>query len=459
MRFSFDESVRRLDGGKVLIGGSPITTMRLSAAGSDALDRLVSAGVTGLTGPERALARRLTDAGMLVPHPAVAPGTTGADLTVVIPVRDGADGLDATLGSIERARVRPGRVIVVDDASDDAGAVARVAARHGAHLIVRAENGGPAVARNDGLAGVATPLVAFVDADVEVDPAWLDVALAFLDEAAVAMVAPRVLPVVGGGRLDRYEQARSSLDMGRRPGPVRRRSRIAYVPSAALVGRTDVVRVVGGFDPDLRFGEDVDLVWRLDDAGHRVWFCGDESVVRHRVRPRWSGWLRQRFDYGTSAAPLEQRHPGALAPLGVSRWSVGVWGLVTIGHPVAGAAVVVGTTVAQGRKLGAFEHPMREAARLVVLGNLGAGESIARALVRPWFPITLAAASVSRRTRRVALTAAVGPALLEWRRRRPPLDPVSWVAISLVDDLAYSAGVWVGCGRAGRWGALRPAVT
>jgi hypothetical protein len=43
MRFSFDESVRRLDGGKVLIGGSPITTMRLSGAGSDALDPTVNA--------------------------------------------------------------------------------------------------------------------------------------------------------------------------------------------------------------------------------------------------------------------------------------------------------------------------------------------------------------------------------------------------------------------------------
>jgi hypothetical protein len=34
------------------------------------------------------------------------------------------------------------------------------------------------------------------------------------------------------------------------------------------------------------------------------------------------------------------------------------------------------------------------------------------------------------------------PPLLEWARRRPPLDPVRWTALRLADDLAYSAGVW-----------------
>ena len=60
---------------------------------------------------------------------------------------------------------RPGRchTVIVDDAS-------RVPVQvDGAHLIRLAENGGPGAARNAGLAAVATPYVAFVDADVDID--------------------------------------------------------------------------------------------------------------------------------------------------------------------------------------------------------------------------------------------------------------------------------------------------
>jgi hypothetical protein len=35
--------------------------------------------------------------------------------------------------------------------------------------------------------------------------------------------------------------------------------------------------------------------------------------------------------------------------------------------------------------------------------------------------------------------------LLDWADRRPPLDPVRYVAARLLDDAAYSLGVWQGC--------------
>ena len=60
----------------------------------------------------------------------------------------------------------------------------------------------------------------------------------------------------------------------------------------------------------LRFGEDVDLIWRLVDAGWRVRY-DPRVVVAHDDGRR----LVKRFHYGTSAAPLSLRHPGRLAPL------------------------------------------------------------------------------------------------------------------------------------------------
>ena len=107
------------------------------------------------------------------------------------------------------------------------------------------------------------------------------------------------------------------------------------MPAAALVVRVDALRSIGGFDADLRVGEDVDLVWRLDEAGWRCRY-DPRAEVDHLPRPTLAAWAAQRMSYGRSAAPLALRHPGALAPAAVSGWSAGAWGLTAAGRPVAG---------------------------------------------------------------------------------------------------------------------------
>ena len=39
----------------------------------------------------------------------------------------------------------------------------------------------------------------------------------------------------------------------------------------------------------------------------------------------------------------------------------------------------------------------------------------------------------------------LAPPLLDWLDRRPPLDPARYAAARLLDDIAYSLGVWQGC--------------
>jgi len=79
-------------------------------------------------------------------HPVPPPGTSGvvAGVTVVIPVRDRSELLDQCLTSLGRDTP----VLVVDDGSRDLGPVAEVCRRHGARLLVRTVNGGPAAARS-----------------------------------------------------------------------------------------------------------------------------------------------------------------------------------------------------------------------------------------------------------------------------------------------------------------------
>lgn len=395
-RYRLDASAQRH--GQVLIGGSPLKLFRLTPAGTALVDRIAA----GEPVSSSALVRALLDAGAVHPIPERAP--YGAeDVTIVTPTY----GRPPTLA--------PG-ALLVDDGSPEPvpGAAVRLE-----------RNSGPGPARNAGLTLVSTPLVAFVDNDVTLTDGWLDPLLAHFEDPTVALVAPRVRSAEGASALAGYERRRSPLDLGPQAGRVRAGSRVGYVPSAAIVCRVDAVRQIGGFDPELRFGEDVDLVWRLDEAG---WRCRYEpaSEVVHEPRQTWAAWVRQRVSYGSSAAPLARRHRRAVAPIRMSGWSVAAWLLSAVGRPVVGAAIGVGSTAALVVKLP--DIPPTTSLRLAGLGNLRAGDQIATAIRRAWWPLVLLAGWRSGHARR----ALVGALLAA----RSPLR--------LADDLAYSAGVWRG---------------
>ena len=407
-RYRLDGSIQRF--GNVIIGGSPLKLFRVTDAGSALIDRVAA----GEPVPVSTLVDALLDSGSIHPDPTAADidradRWTATDVTIVVPV----------LGN---SGVTPDGAIVVDDGSEPPVPDATVRLPH---------NRGPAAARNVGLELVTTPLVAFVDADVSLPDGWLDTLLPHFDDDRVAAVAPRVTTVLadttqtGISTLHRYEAAHSPLDLGPEPARVRAGTRVSYVPAAVLLCRVDALRQCDGFDETLRFGEDVDLVWRLDQAGWRVRY-EPSSVVHHAPRPDMTGWVRQRIGYGSSAAPLARRHPGALAPLRMSGWSILAWTLGAIGRPLSGAVVGTGSAAALIKKLP--DVPARDAFRLAALGNYRAGEQIAFAIRRTWWPLLAVAALRSKHARRILVAAAISA--------KHPLR--------LADDLAYSVGVWQG---------------
>jgi mycofactocin system glycosyltransferase len=451
-----DTTWQRLDA-TTLLAGSPVRLFRVTDAGARILDA-IERGTT-LPPGHAALTDRLIAAGAAHPAPADAPSI--ADVTVVVPCYAPTDrALAATLAPLAALPT-----IVVDDGSEVPIDISRVTARSTAdvRLIRLPVNRGPGAARNAGLAEVTTPYVLFVDADAVIDPAELPQLLGHLigDHHEVAAVAPRVHALVGvdAGTLGRYEEVRSPLDMGAVPANVRAGTRVGYVPAAVLLCRTEAVRSIGGFDESLRYGEDVDLVWRLAEAGWAVRY-EPAAAATHAVRPSLSALLRQRYRYGTAAGALERGHPGALAPVRLSRWGLATWALLATGHPAIGASVATAGGVPLARKLATAEGRPRwtAAARVTVTGNLHAGRQLADATTSVWLPAALAGALVSKRARRVLLAAAVVPGTLEWFGRRPRLDPARFLVLRALERAAYGIGVIRGSIAARRLGPLIPRV-
>ena len=455
-RVELDPSADRLDE-RTLCGGSPPRVLRLTREGCEALAEL-SRGPIASAAAGR-LARRLTDAGLA--HPRPPRSATPAPVTVVIPVRDRAEMLDRCLAAL--GCTHP--VVVVDDGSQDPARVAEVAGRYGARVVRHEIDLGPAAARNSGLAEVASDCVAFLDSDCVPAPGWIEELLPHLADPEVAMVAPRIAPLASAGARGRYSRAHSCLDMGPREGLVAAGTRLAYVPSAALVARRSALLDAAGvpaFDPSLRQGEDVDLGWRLAERGYRVRY--EPAVTVGHVEPdSWRALMARRYRNGTSAGPLAARHRGALPPLVLAPGPALTVAGALAGSPLAAGAGLAITAASRRRtlrRLGltawAAPRPGRLCGQAWVRTAAFASQAGAPLAVGC---LAIGAAVPGRRRwlRRIAAVCLLAtPGVVEWVRRRPDLDPVRFAAAHLADDLAYGAGVWRGCRDAGTAEPLRP---
>ena len=440
LRVVVDRHVVALDDGRVLLGGAPPRMLRLTPTGRALL---TGGGFTVTDATSRALARRLLDAGVV--HPVPEGGSRAREVTVVVPVKDRTAAVARLLAALPEEL---GGVIVVDDGSADPDALRAVA--KGALVLRHDRPRGPAAARNAGLAAASTPLVAFLDSDVLPEPGWLDPLLAHLADPAVGLVAPRIvaLPPVDGW-LARYEAVRSSLDLGPDPAVVVPRTRVAYVPSAALLVRRTAVGA--GFEEDMHVAEDVDLVLRLHAAGWRLRYEPSARVAHdHRTDLRqW--WLRKAF-YGTGAAPLALRHHRAVPPMVLSPWAAAVAGALLARRPGVALGVAAWAVHRLVPQLPGLERPWEAATRIIGLGALGAVGQTADAVTRHYWPLAAVACAVSTQARRTVATIALTEGVVDWWRHRdrdPAVRPglLGHLVAHRLDDLAYGAGLW--------WGALR----
>ena len=431
----------------LVAGGSPWRLLRLPGASATVVERW-RAGATVLAGQEN-LARTLVQQGVL--HADYVATFDLTDVDVVVPTIGEVAQLERLLKELQILQVT-----VVDDGSRDPGAVEQITNRYGVRLVRLAHNGGPAAARNAGVAATRRPFVLFVDVDITFPAVvqTLESLLVGFADPLVAAVAPRIKGAMGPGWRSEFESRHCPLDLGQQSGLVVPRARVSYVPSAALLVRR--IAFGDGFDVSMRVGEDVDFVWRLHDAGWLVRYDASQ-VVFHDARDSWVQWWNQRMGYGRSANVLAARHGDRVTPVAVDIWTLASWVAAVWGRPRwAMTAVSVARRGLVAQLPPSTTDPDRVANQIVVRGIFGAGAPLARAVTRSYGPVLLLA-MLHPKLRRVALT--IGVVGTAWRWRHQPALVAGDIPLAVADDLAYATGLWSGAWREKSTRALRPKIS
>jgi len=251
------------------------------------------------------------------------PLTHAPKVSVVVCTYNGSRTLRVCLRSLQKLNYPDYEVIVVDDGSTDA--VPEVAKAFGKVRYLQQPNQGLSVARNTGLAQATGELVAYTDDDCRADEDWLYYLVGDLMESEFqAMGGHNFLPA------DDSPVAAAVMASPGGPTHVMLTEREAeHIPGCNMIFRRAALEGIGGFDPVFRkAGDDVDVCWRLQQAGHRIGFNA-AGFVWHYRRSTVAAYLKQQAGYGEAESLLLRKHPDYFNDWGGGHWRGRIYSPVT----------------------------------------------------------------------------------------------------------------------------------
>lgn len=452
-RFSLKPSVQVIRGtqGGFIISPDPAVVLKVNPAAVELLTRC-DGRVTEVGGSAARFLEQLAERGLVYLHPQ-PPETGWPRVSVVVPVRNRADDIRDCVASLLALNYPADRleIVVVDDASTDA--TPQVLAGLPVRWLRLPQPSGPAAARNAGARVAQGEIIAFTDSDCVVDPLWLRELVPYLCQPQVGIVGGRVEPFALDTALNRYEAVKSPLFMGLEEGECRPNSAIPFLPTCNFLIWRHLWAEMGGFDEAFPIGEDVDLVWRVHDAGYRVRYV-PRGCVRHKYRDRLDGFVRRRAFYGGSEALLLLKHRDKRKVL----WLPWLRGLAALCLWLAwrgrNPTLALGTALAAGwegwrirRHLARFGVPGsgRLAARWLVARYEGWLYHLTGNVARYYSLPLLAGAVFVRALRPVVLLAFLYPIVRDFVRLRPALSLPRFAGFYALEFLAHQVGMLRRC--------------
>lgn len=213
-------------------------------------------------------------------------------LSVVIPSHSRADLLAICLRSLSLHAPRSTEIIVVDDGSV-AKCVSNIALTFEGVRVIRHEKAqGFCIAANRGIAESTGEIVELLNDDARVEAGWAEHALQLFNDPKIGSVAPLVL-IEEQGESPRIDSAGDDYDLGgfaKKNGHRERLTPDFLLPKVVFGAsgssafyRRNLLTSLGGLPSHFgSYFEDVDLSWRIKNAGFSTLF-EPKSVVWHRV--------------------------------------------------------------------------------------------------------------------------------------------------------------------------------
>ncbi|SEM52984.1 Glycosyl transferase family 2 [Pseudomonas sp. ok272] len=240
-------------------------------------------------------------------------------ISVVVPMYNEAQHIGRTLQSARLAADVAGlacELIVVDNGSTDQGP--HIARRLGAQVlslpgltIGALRNRGAAVAHGEWLA--------FIDADIELPPNGLKRLIDLhasgqADVLALDLHTPTQAPWFARAWQRRTLRPTSQTTQA-----------VQWLPSANLLLQRERFLASGGFDENLRTGEDKDLTLRLAQAGARLISINECTALHWGYEGSWREWIGKELWRQGSHVQLLQTQGLSLRLLRFPLLSLGAW--------------------------------------------------------------------------------------------------------------------------------------
>ena len=246
--------------------------------------------------------------------------TISPSISVIVCTYNGGATLRACLTSLQSLNYPNYEVLLIDDGSINE--VSSIAKDFPTVRYIRQDHFGLSAARNLGAELAFGDILAYTDDDCIADEDWLGyLATGFEDPQWVACGGPNIPPPARN-----QTESVVACAPGAPSHVLITDIEAEHLPGCNLAIRKGALQAIGGFDPIYRAaGDDVDICWRLREAGGRLRFIPGAMVWHHR-RYTISAYLRQQSGYGEAEALLMKKHPQRFGWLGGARWSGAIYG-------------------------------------------------------------------------------------------------------------------------------------